>query len=260
MVSNDDTVWDPPTVAGHLGAVAAGRCAVESWGAASSIGLRRETNEDRFGRRGDIFAVADGIGGHGGGVEASESALSWALGYAAALSSAAPLRDWTAMVRIANAKVRTAMQDLGHQKAGCTLTMAAVEAGRVVAVHLGDSRLYEFQAGVMTQRTVDHNLLLELEDLGSDVQQAATRGLPLNGLTSYIGKPDASLRVDAFEWLPESGSRLLLTTDGIHRYLAHDTIADVVGELPAQDAAEELTKLADAAGGRDNATAVVVQL
>ena len=207
MVSNDDTVWDPPTVAGYLGAVAAGRCAVESWGAASSIGLRRETNEDRFGRRGDIFAIADGIGGHGGGVEASESALSWALGYAAALSSAAPLRDWTAMVRIANAKVRTAMQDLGHQKAGCTLTMAAVEAGRVVAVHLGDSRLYELRAGVMTQRTVDHNLLLELEDLGSDVQQAATRGLPLNGfdvLHRQARRKSSSgcLRMAARIWIP----------------------------------------------------------
>lgn len=261
MVINDDTLPDPPTLV-HARAAASvdARYAVSDWGASSSVGLKRAVNEDRFGRQADVFAVADGMGGHGGGVEASECAIEAALRHAVALGADAPLKEWTALVRIVNNRVRTKMRSRGYEKAGCTLTMAAVEAHRIVAAHVGDSRLYELRDGVLRQRTSDHNLLGELTDLGSDINQAATQGLPLAGLTSFIGQSDENLRVDVFESSPDSGTRLLLCTDGVHRYLQERTIADVLAGFSPMDAAVELTQRADAAGGRDNATALVVRL
>ena len=250
MQINDDTLPDSPTMV-HSPAPASrvAGLTVKAWGASSSVGLRREVNEDRFGRQGDVFAVADGMGGHSGGVEASERAIETALSHAANLGTGAPLDDWRALVQVVNAKVRTEMQRRGHEKAGCTLTLAAVEADRIVAAHVGDSRLYELQAGVLAQCTDDHNLLGELTDLGSDVEEAVARGLPLAGLTSYIGQSDASLRVDVFETRPESGTRLLLSTDGVHRYLQQHAIADVLAGFPPVEAAEELVRRADGAGG-----------
>ena len=72
--------------------------------------------------------------------------------------------------------------------------------------------------------------------------------------------PDEDLRVDAFSWSPGPGTRLLLCSDGVHGSLEHRAIAEVIGTFTARQAATELTQLADAAGGRDNSTAVVMEL
>ena len=261
MVLNDDTLPHTP----RLGAPSesdrrTASTLVLDWGASSSVGLKRHTNEDRYGHEGASFAVADGMGGRSGGAEAAQRAIVLALKYSNALWEGASPAEWRALVRIVNVKVRAAMKSQGFTKAGCALTMATVEAGRVIAVHAGDTRLYELNRGTLRLLTHDHDLRSELTDLGSGLDQAAARGLPLSGLTSYIGKPDESLRVDVFEWRPAPGTRLLLCTDGVHRYVEHDDIAAVVSECPPSEAAAELARLADAAGGRDNATAVVIQL
>ncbi len=261
MPLSDDTLPDTPWIvessASHH---PISSTPVLSWGAASCVGLRRRANEDRYGHRGASFVVADGMGGLDGGAEAAERAVALALQYGAVLGTGATLAEWRALVRIVNMRVRAAMRSDGFSKAGCALTMATIEAGRVVAVHVGDTRLYEVDRGTLCQRTHDHDLLSELTDLGSDLDEAASRGLPLSGLTSYVGQSDANLRVEVLEWCPASGSRLLLCSDGVHRYLEADAIAEVVCGCPPAEAAVELTKRADAAGGRDNATAVVIEL
>ena len=233
---------------------------VSDWGASSRVGLKRKTNEDRYGQEGSAFAIADGMGGRKGGEVASEGAVALAIKYGNVLGPGATVEEWRGLVRIVNMKVEAALRSHGFTKAGCTLTMASVESGRVVVVHVGDTRLYEFDNGTLQQRTHDHDLRNELSALGSDLDEAAAEGLPLSGLTSFIGQSDAILQVEAFEWCPAPGVRLLLCSDGVHRYLEHDDIAAVMSECPPSNAAEELTRRADAAGGRDNATAVVIQL
>ena len=84
--------------------------------------------------------------------------------------------------------------------------------------------------------------------------------MPLAGLVSYVGMPDDELRVDVFSWSPTPGTLLLLCSDGVHAYLSETEIAFVIAEFPAAEAATELTRRADATGGRDNATAIVVKL
>lgn len=200
------------------------------------------------------------MGGLAAGDEASEWAVESALKYGSALGVGASLDEWSDLVRIVNTRVSIHMRIQGFEKFGCTLTIAAVEPGRVVVAHVGDTRLYDIRKGILRQRTVDQNLGNELKAGGQDLEQAAERELPLTGLTSYVGKLDKHLLVEVFDWSPESETRLLLCTDGVHKYVDSEMIAEVISSRSPQDAASELTRLADAAGGRDNATAVVVQL
>ena len=262
LFEDDDTLPDLPWVAAAstpLG-LADTPATVSAWGASSSAGLIRRDNEDRFGHQDTTFAVADGMGGLNGGGEASESAIQAVFTRGSTLGEGAPLAEWKSMIRLVNRDVRARMRDMGYTKAGSTLTMATVEPDRVVVAHVGDSRLYELQTGILRQRTVDHNLRNELASIGRDPDSAAARGLPLAGLTSYIGQPDEDLRIDVFAWSPGRGTRLLLCSDGIHGYVKQDAIAEVVAGYPPEDAAEHLTRRADASGGRDNATAIVVEL
>ncbi len=231
-----------------------------AWGGSSSIGQVREHNEDRFGHQGAIFAVADGMGKLGGGCEAAESTLESVFGRGSALGIGTPLKRWRAFVRMVNMDVRSKMEELGFARAGSTLTLVAVEPKRVVVVHVGDSRLYVLHGGTLIQRTVDHILENELAASGTSIEQAKSKGLPTAGLTSYIGQSDRHLRVDVDSWSPESGTRLLLCSDGVHGYLKSESICEIVSALPPSEAASELTAQADAAGGRDNATAVVLEL
>ena len=262
LFEDDDTLPDPPwmlSASTPLG-LAATPATITAWGASSSAGLMRQDNEDRYGQQEATFAVADGMGGLNGGAEASESAIEAAFRRGSTLGAGAPLAEWKSVIRLVNKDVRTKMKGLGFTKAGTTLTMVAVEPDRVVVAHVGDSRLYELQKGLLRQRTVDHNLRNELAAIGKDLECAAARGLPLAGLTSYIGQPDEDLRVDVLAWSPGRGTRLLLCSDGIHSYVPKEAIAEVVAGYPPAEAAERLTQQAEAAGGRDNATTIVVEL
>ena len=231
-----------------------------TWGGSSSIGLVRERNEDRFGHEGIMYAVADGMGRRGGGSEAAESTLESVFRRGAVLGVGAPLNRWRAFVRMVNVDVRTRIEELGFARAGSTLTMVTVEPERVVVAHVGDSRLYVLQAGTACQRTVDHILENELASSGTSIEQARAKGLPISGLTSYIGQTDRHLRVDVDSWSPEPGTKLLLCSDGVHSYLKPELIYEIVAAYPPSEAANELTRQADAAGGRDNATALVLEL
>ena len=236
--------------------------AVLAWGASSVVGLRRRSNQDRCFQHGPTFGVADGMGGLPGGAEASNSAVESVVRRVAALEVGAPLTKWESMVRSVNEDTRNRLEALGLRGAGCTLTLATVEPGRVVVAHVGDSRLYDLEprTGLLHQRTSDHNLRNELQARGRSLQEAVEEGLPPAGLVSYIGMPDENLTVDVLSWSPAFGTRLLLCSDGVHGYLPHAEMADVVATFAARDAATELTQRADAAGGRDNSTAIVVEL
>ena len=236
------------------------RCQVVGWGGLSSIGLVRSRNEDRYGRSGALFVVADGIGGVPGGAEAASTAVEEVLRRGSLIVVGASLEVWSAMIRSLSEAVCDTMSERGCAGAGTTLTLASVEPDRVVAAHVGDSRLYTLVAGELRQRTVDHNLRTELTSLGLDRNEAKRRSLRLDALISFIGCADPDLRVDTFSWRPASGARLLLCTDGVHGALTEAEIAGVVAALPPSDAARQLTRLAELAGGRDNATAVVVEL
>ena len=233
---------------------------VAAWGASTTVGRVRERNEDRYGHAGTVFVIADGIGGQSGGAEAAAGAVDRVLELGSRIRPGAPLDEWSSMIHSVSDDLRGSLRRRGLDGAGTTLTMISIESDRVVEAHVGDSRLYEFTMGVLHLRTSDHNLRNEMLSLGQDLDEAVRSGKRLDALVSFVGLSDADLRVDVFSWLPAGGSRLLLSTDGIHGRLMETEIAAILSRYPVAEAASRLTDRADEAGGRDNATAVVVEL
>ena len=234
--------------------------AISAWGASSSVGRVRDCNEDRYGHAGTMFVVADGMGGLRGGGEAAAEAVDETLRLGSLIGPDAPLGAWSAMVRSISEDLRRSTRRRGFDKAGTTLTTVSVEPDRIVAAHVGDSRLYELTNGDLRQHTVDHSLRNELLSLGKDLDGAVRQGMRLDALVSFVGLRGRDLRVDVFSWMPTAGSRLLLSTDGVHGCLTAGEIAQTVGGFPADEAARRLTNRAELSSGRDNATAVVVEL
>ena len=109
--------------------------------------------------------------------------------------------------------------------------------------------------------THDHNVRSELLAAGLDVREYRDRGVALHGLTSFIGLEHDVLRIDVLAVPVRAGDRLLLCTDGVHRQLDDDQIRAGprrrrrAGGPPSGSSSSPTT-----AGGRDNATAVVLQL
>ena len=230
------------------------------WGGASDRGLRRAENQDAMYADIGLFVVADGMGGHLGGSVAS----SLAVKTVAANSPSTPA-ELQAAVRHANQVVHhrsTAHPDLaGMGTTLCAIAVVQRDDSRVwCLVNVGDSRVYRFQGGELTQLTIDHNFVAEMIRAGDLTVEQAADHPRRNTLTRAIGvEPDVLID----DWILglTGNDRFLLCTDGVTNELAEDEIAELLDtdEHPS-DVARSLVRQANDRGGRDNSTALVVDV
>jgi serine/threonine protein phosphatase PrpC len=209
-----------------------------------------------------VFVVADGMGGRGGGALAARTAIDRFLDRS---GHAASPPDWRAIVEDVNGDVRANAAERGIDRVGTTLLASVVGGPIVTLVHLGDSRAYRLTQGArggdqFDLLTHDHNVRAELLAAGLDVRDYRDRGVALHGLTSFIGLEHEVLRIDVLAVPVRSGDRILLCTDGVYRQLDDDRLRQAIATGSPRRAAESLVEQADRSGGRDNATAVVLEL
>jgi protein phosphatase len=240
------------------------------YAAATHVGLVRTANEDAHLTAPPVFVVADGMGGHDHGEVASafvveEFARLAQTGIDAATAADAVTAALTAV------HDRIDEYDAAHHAAGDLLFGAATTATAALLVddvaepywlvaNLGDSRGYVFRDGVLSQLTVDHSLVQELVDAGTIAAADAAGHPDRHIVTRALGGP-VRHEPDLFLLPAEVSGRILLCSDGVSEMLAHDDIAVILDEhLDPSAAAEEVVAAAVAAGGRDNATAVVVDV
>jgi PPM family protein phosphatase len=143
---------------------------------------------------------------------------------------------------------------------GTTLTLAFFSGRRLFMVHAGDSRGYLFRGGHLEQLTEDHTLVAKLVSSGAISAREARHHPYRHVVTNVLGGDQAGVRVDVQRVFLESGDVLLLCTDGLNNMLDDGRIAEVLtaeGEPAA--ACERLVADANAAGGRDNVTAIVAR-
>ena len=219
-------------------------------GVCSHTGLVRGANEDDYLLAtpvGDepsfIAAIADGMGGTAGGAEASRTALR-ALGTTLldANTHAEVGKRMRTGFHAANARVfESAAAVPALRDMGTTMTALWLDPSGGVFGHVGDSRLYRLRGEVCTALTTDH---------------AVNEGESL--LTRCIGGGQAACDPDEARIDVEAGDRFILCTDGVWNVAPPEEFAEIVGGRDAQETAERLIKCALAAGGRDNATALVV--
>ncbi|MFN8024788.1 MAG: Stp1/IreP family PP2C-type Ser/Thr phosphatase [Acidimicrobiia bacterium] len=227
-------------------------------GAATDVGRVREGNEDAYlvDDAMGLVAVADGMGGHRGGEVASATALE---ALRAAISAGRPLRE---AVEDANRAVwDKAQTDDALRGMGTTVTAATLAAGGTLLIgHVGDSRAYLLRDGELRQVTTDHSLVEELVRDGRITPDEAAVHPQRSIITRALGV-DSSVEVDVYPVELRAGDVLLFCSDGLTGMLQPDLIA---AELRREDdparAASKLVDAANASGGEDNITVVVVSV
>jgi protein phosphatase len=144
-----------------------------------------------------------------------------------------------------------------HDMLGATIVLALVRGGRGLIAHLGDSRAYLLRGGKLERLTRDHSLLERMVDLGwITPEQAEGRGN--GGPTRYAGmraEAEADVRVVDLQ----AGDRLLLCSDGLTEMLDDELLPPLLDPAhPPEETCERLVRVANAAGGEDNITVVVI--
>ncbi len=249
-------------------------------GTASDVGQIRTHNEDVLltfssEHHGDaaldvfgLFILADGMGGHQAGEVASSLAARTVARevidrvYLPYLVHGRPDASQTPLAEALTQALDEASKMVYNTVpgGGTTLTCALVLNDRTIIAHVGDSRAYLHHAHALRQITKDHSYVDKLVELGQLTAEEAAAHPQKNVLYRAVGQ-EGVLEVDThLETLPP-GSRLLLCCDGLWSMIPDETISQILEHADTpQVACNQLVAAANAAGGRDNITAVVVEL
>lgn len=215
-----------------------------------------------------LFMLADGMGGHQSGEAASALALRVAAGWLLSRvyfplvdgsDRGADQPSLTDVVREAIAQAnRVVTRDFPGS--GSTLTCGMILGDRLFIGHVGDSRAYLLRSGqIARQLTRDHSLVNRLMEMGQLTMEEAAVHPQRNVLYRAIGQ-GATLEVDVSTYALEPGDRLLLCSDGLWGLLDEAEIWRLVQEAATpQQACAQLVAAANAAGGNDNITVVLVE-
>lgn len=239
---------------------------------ATDVGRVRDHNEDSYlvDKKLSFFVVADGMGGHAAGEVASALAVRLVHQelrehHERIASGACTGKDLLVLlegaVQRACARIHEeATHDPAKRGMGTTLSALLVVGAYGYIAHVGDSRIYLCRQGRIEQVTEDHTVSNELLRRGQLTREQIDKIAQKNAITRAVGVY-AQVDVDTLtiEVLP--GDQFLLVSDGLHGYVAHRTelegpLAEESGEL----ATRELIDLANAKGGKDNITVVLVRL
>jgi protein phosphatase len=231
-----------------------------SAGAASDAGMVRVGNEDAYLVAPPLYVVADGMGGHRAGEVAARLAVTTLATRAPAIGSADASMLVEAMHEANGIILRSSQEDERLLGMATTCTAALVR-GRVARIaHVGDSRAYLFHAGRLTQLTDDHSVVAQLVREGYLTPDEAAIHPRRNVIMRALGSIE-DVEIDTAEAVLEAGDRLLLCSDGLTNCLNDAAILALLADgRDAQSTAERLVKRANAAGGPDNITVVVIDV
>lgn len=239
--------------------MSAGAPIITASAAVTSVGMRRDHNEDAFLESAPLFLVADGMGGY----EAGEVASAAAIGAFGSLVGR-PCLDISELreaYKTAGENVM-AVGSGGRRSAGTTLAGVAISqnqgAGYWLVVNVGDSRTYRYAGGKLEQISVDHSLVQEMIDAGELSIEEAAGHQSRNVVTRALG---AGIVSDADFWMIPAavGDRMLVCSDGLTGELSDAQIERVLAEgSTPRRTAQALVDAANAHGGRDNVTVVIV--
>ena len=232
-----------------------------AWAAASDTGRRRSANEDSWIAKPPVFAVADGMGGHDSGDLASAAVVEQLLD--AARDDWASPSGVESALQAATADIATVSGRTQHG-VGTTVTGAALvlqDGEPFFAVfNIGDSRVYRFERNELSQVTVDHSVVQELVDSGALTREQAEHHPDSNVITRAVGFA-ADPRPDYWMLSARTGLRLLICSDGLTKEVSESRLRlHLAAGLKPVDTAGALVDAALAAGGRDNITAIVVDV
>ncbi len=232
-------------------------------GCRSAQGLR-QNNEDRFvvDPQRKVYLVADGMGGHELGEQAS--GLAAEIIPQAVASHLASQSDPGRAVQQALADANKAIIDAGKaqpagRRMGTTAVLAVQKGGQMYVAGIGDSRAYLIRGDRVEQLTVDHSVAKALELNGTLTAEQARTSYLQHILYKFLGCAEMPDGAEVRPFTPEAGDRLLLATDGLTNHVSEEDLRDGVKQMPdPQVWADYLVQMALERGSKDNVTCVVV--
>lgn len=237
----------------------------------ADIGAARDHQEDAYAfqlnptdpelsqRKGSIFIVADGIGGYQAGEIASRMAVRIIPEKYYSNPNDRVLESITEAMTFTNDAIYQSAQTPGREKMATTVVCAVIRENTLFIGYVGDSRAYLFRAGVLTRLTEDHSWMNEQVRLGNIAPEELTNHPQRNLITRSLGsKPQVIPEIKEIGPL-QNDDRIILCTDGLTEHLNDEQIGQVLGQASPPRACQILVDLANAAGGTDNITVLIVE-
>ena len=229
------------------------------WGAATHIGVVRQSNQDAYCTTPPVFVVADGVGGHcAGDVAARETVEALST-----LTGQVEVSDEMLTACLADARARIDRIPVAQGRPPAT-TLSGVIATRVddvptwMVVNIGDSRTYRLNADGLRQLTIDHSIVQELLEMGA-IDSSAAKSHPSRNVLTRAVRAGIEHRADVWRLPMIAGDRIAVCSDGLTREVDDRFIETVLRAIPdPQAAANHLVKAAVDAGGHDNVTVLVI--
>jgi protein phosphatase len=221
------------------------------------------------GPQGYLFVVADGMGGHAGGEQAS------ALAVDVLEKFLLDAFNWCIQLRgpdedhllaefqqaLNQADARMFQETRRHPELrgmGTTLTLAYFREDELFVAHAGDSRCYLLRNGLLYRLTHDHTVVAEMVQQGLLQPDEAARHTYRHLITNVVGGSDPGVKVELHKLAVSAGDRLLLCSDGLTEMVGdQELLAILHAEADPAAACDHLVRRANEQGGKDNITVVV---
>ncbi|MGV8881348.1 MAG: PP2C family protein-serine/threonine phosphatase [Rhodoglobus sp.] len=237
--------------------------AITKSAAVSHVGKIRANNQDSGYAGTHLFVVADGMGGHAGGDVASAIAVKRIIEtdrlYTSPNDAEFALQ---AALLAANALLAETVFERSELTGMGTTVSAMLRVGGSVAIaHIGDSRIYLYREGELSQITADHTFVQRLVDSGRITQEEAAVHPRRSVLMRVLGDVDASPEIDTAVLATRAGDRWLICSDGLSSYVSDEKIISALATIPdSKDAGDRLVRDALDQGAPDNVTVVIVDV
>lgn len=236
--------------------------------ALTDVGLVRPHNEDsnRVAKtaNGDLFVVCDGMGGHVGGATASRIGVDSICSFVESHECSIPQQFLVKALEYANSQIYAqARSNPDLRGMGTTACVALVREDKVWYAHVGDSRIYYYNARKhgLYRLTKDHSVVQALVDQGLITEAEAEHHPEKNKIRKSLGiKEDVEPEPCQMPLLPAEGDILLICSDGLSGMMSEDDILEVLSTTPdINEAGKVLVELAKSGGGTDNITVQLVR-
>jgi serine/threonine protein phosphatase PrpC len=244
----------------------------------SHPGREREDNEDAFGifDRSRLYVVADGMGGRAGGAMAARLTVDHVEGFFRQ-QQANPRNPWPFPMdralsfgtnllavgfKVANRAIReTAASNPEYHRMGATAAALAVGGTQIVVAHVGDVRVYRQRGGQVEQLTRDHSVVEEIRAARPSMTEAELAAIAHRNLVTRALGTREEVEAQVATHPLQRGDVYLVCSDGLWGSVSSELLAATLGgAFDLEDAALGLIEAANAAGGKDNITALLVRV
>ena len=237
----------------------------------TDVGRQRHHNEDNVAyivpknamlqaKKGALFIVADGMGGHAAGEVASEMAVSTVSTLYYQDNDSDIAASLLRSIKYTNAVIyQRAREQVEHNGMGTTCVAAVLLDDRVYIANVGDSRAYLVRRGWVRQISQDHSWVAQQVRTGVMTETEARTHQLRNMITRSLGSLP-QVEVDIFIEQVQEGDTLVLCSDGLSGMISDSEIAQIVERYSPQECVHHLIEQANAHGGMDNITVLVARV